>query len=131
MNSLKIVAEFAPSSKQHDISFEDWRRAQYAQSQVMEYYLRDLTFRMGELLLVVVNDLTVLDQKFIDLLTTRCKNYRGKKQVVVIHNFKEVSTEEELEAVWKVCYFLFFIFNFFPYLHFILATSSGFFYGQT
>ena len=87
------------------LTFEKWRRGQYAQSQVMEYYLRDLTYRMAELLIVVVNDLTVADQKFIDLLENRCADdfARGRlKQLVVVHNFKEVSSEDELKAVWEV-----------------------------
>lgn len=84
------------------MSLERWKKQQYAQAQVMEYYHRDLTYHMAELILVVINDLTVADQKFIDLLEERCQQSRNNKQIIVVHNFKEVSTPEELADVWKV-----------------------------
>lgn len=64
----------------------------------MEHYLRDLTLNTAQLLLFVVNDLTVADQKFIDYLEGKA----GSGSLIVVHNFKEVTTKEELDEVWKV-----------------------------
>jgi len=86
--------------KQVDIN--TWRKIEHAQAQVMEYYHRDLAFHLAELTVFVVNDLTVADQKFIDLLTKRAETSGENKVLVVVHNFKEVSTLEDLREVWKV-----------------------------
>ena len=86
-----------------------WRKIEHAQAQVMEYYHRDLAFHLAELTVFVVNDLTVADQKFIDLLTKRAETSGENKLLVVVHNFKEVSTLEDLREVWKVTTMSFFL----------------------
>ena len=55
----------------------------------------------------VVNDFTSLDQRYLDKLSRSIQNSPSKRfrEVIVIHNFKEVENQEILEHIWneQVC----------------------------
>eukprot|EP01102_Stenamoeba_stenopodia_P021363 TRINITY_DN858_c0_g1_i1.p1 TRINITY_DN858_c0_g1~~TRINITY_DN858_c0_g1_i1.p1 ORF type:complete len:581 (-),score=139.62 TRINITY_DN858_c0_g1_i1:112-1854(-) len=69
-----------------------------------EMFTQDLVFHLTDFIIVVVNDLTWPDQEYLLALNNKLKksekatSYFG---VVVVHNFKETDTEEELLALWK------------------------------
>ena len=50
----------------------------------------------------VVNDFTSLDQRYLDKLTRSLQNSptKGFREVIVIHNFKEVENQEILDHIW-------------------------------
>jgi hypothetical protein len=74
----------------------------YAQSQAMEFFLRDLTFTLSQILLLVVSDLTISDQKFIDMIQNRIDEDRAvRRNLIVIHNLKDVSSAEDYDLVWN------------------------------
>lgn len=74
------------------------RKAELSQAQVMEYFIRDLTYHASELLLIVVNHITLEDQKFITLIEGRSEG----KGIVIVHNLRDVTSEEELHREWEV-----------------------------
>lgn len=74
----------------------------YAQSQAMEFFLRDITFTLSQILILVVSDLTISDQKFIDMIQNRIDEDRVKaRKLIVVHNLKDVTTEEDYNLVWN------------------------------
>ena len=72
------------------------------EKEATELFLAELIFEMSDYFLCVVNDFTSLDQRYLDKLT---RNLQGSKkdfrEVIVVHNCKEVVDEETLRHVWE------------------------------
>jgi len=72
------------------------------EKEATELFLQELIFEMSDYFLCVVNDFTSLDQRYLDKLT---RNLQGSKkdfrEVIVVHNCKEVIDEETLRYVWE------------------------------
>ena len=72
------------------------------EKEATELFLQELIFEMSDYFLCVVNDFTSLDQRYLDKLT---RNLQGSKkdfrEVIVVHNCKEVIDEETLRHVWE------------------------------
>jgi hypothetical protein len=62
-----------------------------------------LVFEISDYFLFVVNDFTSLDQRYLDKLTRSIQNSptKGFREVIVIHNFKEVENQEILDHIWN------------------------------
>lgn len=68
-----------------------------------EHFILELVFDIADYFLFVVNDFTSLDQRYLDKLSRSLQTTasKGFREVIVIHNFKEVESEEILEHIWK------------------------------
>ena len=72
-------------------------------------FLQDLIFNVTDFFIIVVNDLTWLDQEYISSIGYRLKkrsNLNQKEENVapilfVIHNFKEAKTMHEVKTLWE------------------------------
>jgi len=72
------------------------------EKEATELFLQDLIFEMSDYFLCVVNDFTSLDQRFLDRLTRKLQDSpKVFREVIVIHNCKEVVDEDTLRHVWE------------------------------
>ena len=60
-------------------------------------------FELSDYFLFVVNDFTSLDQRYLDKLTRTLQNSPNKnfREVIVVHNFKEIESQEILDHTWE------------------------------
>jgi len=67
-----------------------------------EFFLEDLTFQLADFFVVVVNDLTSLDQEYIQKLHLKLMNHPDKvQQLYIVHNFKDAISTELLQKLWE------------------------------
>jgi TolA-binding protein len=68
-----------------------------------EKRLRDIIFSLSNIFILVVNDYTTLDQEILEKLEKQLLiNKKNKeKQIIVVHNFKDVNDEESRQIVWR------------------------------
>ena len=73
------------------------------EKEATEMFILDLVFDLADYFICVVNDFTSLDQRYLDKITRSLQNSSRKmfREVIVIHNLKEVESQEVLEHVWK------------------------------
>lgn len=72
------------------------------EKETTELFLQELIFEMSDYFLCVVNDFTSLDQRYLDKLTRNLQNSNKPfREVIVVHNCKEVIDEETLHYVWE------------------------------
>ncbi|CAF1227379.1 unnamed protein product [Adineta ricciae] len=64
-----------------------------------EALLREVVLHLSTFLIIVVNRLRATDQIYIKEILKYLRNYPQKKSVVIIHNFLDVETVEDLEKV--------------------------------
>ena len=65
------------------------------EKETTELFLQELIFEMSDYFLCVVNDFTSLDQRYLDKLTRNLQNSKKAfREVIVVHNCKEVIDEE-------------------------------------
>ena len=95
---IKIVKEEAGEALATSTTILKGLKRDHSQAQVMEYFLRDFTFHASELIVVVVNNMTLSEQKLIALLESSVEN----KAIVIVHNFRDITTQKDLENAWKV-----------------------------
>lgn len=83
---VKVVSEFSVSEKE-----------------ASELFLLDLVFDLSDYFICVVNDFTSLDQRYLDKISRSLQNSSMKtfREVIVIHNLKEVETRDVLEYLWN------------------------------
>ena len=73
-----------------------------AQKEATELFLLDLIFDLSDYFICVVNDFTSLDQRYLDKLTRGLQNSsKVFKEVIVVHNLKEVTSAQVLAHVWE------------------------------
>ena len=74
------------------------------EKEATEMFILDLVFDISDYFIFVVNDFTSLDQRYLDKLTRSLHNSPNKsfREVIVIHNFKEVESEEILNHIWEI-----------------------------
>lgn len=68
-----------------------------------EHFILELVFDVADYFLFVVNDFTSLDQRYLDKLSRSLQTSASKsfREVIVIHNFKEVESQEILDHIWE------------------------------
>lgn len=73
------------------------------EKEATEMFILDLVFEISDYFLFVVNDFTSLDQRYLDKLTRSLQNSpsKGFREVIVIHNFKEVENQDILSHIWE------------------------------
>ncbi len=73
------------------------------EKEATEMFILDLVFDISDYFIFVVNDFTSLDQRYLDKLTRSLHNspYKSFREVIVIHNFKEVESKEILDHIWE------------------------------
>jgi len=72
-----------------------------AQREATELFLNDLIFDLSDYFICVVNDFTSLDQRYLDKLTRSLNNStKVFREVIVVHNLKEVTSAQVLAYVW-------------------------------
>ncbi|CAD8086757.1 unnamed protein product [Paramecium sonneborni] len=66
-----------------------------------EHFIIDLVFELSDYFICVVNDFTSLDQRYLDRLTRQLQNSsKTFREIIVVHNLKEIETPEILQHVW-------------------------------
>jgi HSP20 family molecular chaperone IbpA len=74
-----------------------------AQKEATELFLLDLIFDLSDYFICVVNDFTSLDQRYLDKLTRSLQNSsKTFREVIVVHNLKEVTSAQVLAHVWAM-----------------------------
>lgn len=65
-------------------------------------FILDLVFDIADYFICVVNDFTSLDQRYLDRLSRNLSRSPTKtfREIIVIHNLKELESPEILEHVW-------------------------------
>lgn len=83
---VKVVSEFSVSEKE-----------------ASELFILDLVFDLSDYFICVVNDFTSLDQRYLDKISRSLQNSSMKtfREVIVIHNLKEVETKDVLDYLWN------------------------------
>ena len=73
------------------------------EKEATEMFIQDLVFEISDYFLFVVNDFTSQDQRYQDKLTRSLQNSPSKafREVIVIHNFKEVENQDILSHIWE------------------------------
>ena len=72
------------------------------EKETTELFLQELIFEMSDYFLCVVNDFTSLDQRYLDKLTRNLQNStKAFREVIVVHNCKEVIDDATLRHVWE------------------------------
>ncbi|EAR86836.1 50S ribosome-binding GTPase (macronuclear) [Tetrahymena thermophila SB210] len=73
------------------------------EKEATEVFISDLVFEISDYFICVVNDFTSLDQRYLDKLSRNLQNSPKKtfREIIVIHNLKEVESSEILEHVWQ------------------------------
>jgi len=86
-NGNQIPANLIPKDQQ--IKSEEHEQA-LKYKQASERFQQQAIVNMADALIVVVNELTMKDQRYIQNLHSEIQKSRQKKLLVVIHNYKEV-----------------------------------------
>jgi hypothetical protein len=73
------------------------------EKEATEMFLLDIVFELSDYFICVVNDFTSLDQRYLDRLSRNLQNSPNKtfREVIVVHNLKEVENEEVLDHLWQ------------------------------
>jgi len=73
------------------------------EKEATEMFILDLVFEISDYFICVVNDFTSLDQRYLDKLSRNLQNSPNKifREIIVIHNLKEVESQEILEHIWQ------------------------------
>jgi len=76
-----------------------------AEKKATEQFLQELIFEIADVLIVVVDNLTVLDQEYLQTMHMKISqnnNTKGKtaKHLFVLHNFRDSLTETEAQERW-------------------------------
>ncbi|KAL1510272.1 hypothetical protein AB1Y20_006594 [Prymnesium parvum] len=72
------------------------------EKEATELFLQEIIFEMSDYFLCVVNDFTSLDQRYLDKLTRNLQDSKKDfREVIVVHNCKEVIDEDTLRHVWE------------------------------
>lgn len=92
---LDTAGSYSPVKVQNSMSI--------IEREATEHFLLELVFDISDYFLFVVNDFTSLDQRYLDKLTRSLQNQANKsfREVIVIHNFKEVEGQDILEHIWE------------------------------
>jgi len=77
-----------------------------AEKKATEHFLQELIFEISDVLIVVVDNLTVLDQEYLQTMhmkITRGSNINNQKikKFYIVHNFRDTTNEKEALARWK------------------------------
>lgn len=68
---------------------------------LMEQILIDIIFQISDHIIWVINDLTALEQRFLDKLCKKMQDSKSKKEIFIIHNLKEIQSQEILDHIWE------------------------------
>mmetsp|Transcript_3483 Transcript_3483/g.5205 ORF Transcript_3483/g.5205 Transcript_3483/m.5205 type:complete len:700 (+) Transcript_3483:206-2305(+) len=91
---LDSAGSYSPVKVQNELSV--------AQKEATEHFLMDLIFDLSDYFICVVNDFTSLDQRYLDKLMRLLQNSNKTfREVIVVHNLKEVTHERVLDHIWR------------------------------
>lgn len=76
-------------------------KAVFNEKLLTSLFMQDMVLEVSDLLIVVVNQLTLEDQRFIRALEGKVKKQKvtSRKSIIVVHNLKEVDTQEDLDKL--------------------------------
>jgi len=74
-----------------------------AAKKATENFLQELIFRLADIIIVVVNDLTVLDQEYLQTMAIKMQTSGGVrvKQMFLVHNFRDCTDLKDAQIRWK------------------------------
>lgn len=92
---LDTAGSYSPVKVENNLSI--------IEREATEHFILELVFDVADYFLFVVNDFTSLDQRYLDKLSRSLQSSPNKtfREVIVIHNFKEVESTEILEHLWQ------------------------------
>jgi flagellar basal body L-ring protein FlgH len=64
--------------------------------QVSERFQQQTALTLGDVILVVVNELTSTEQEFIERLLVEIKSGRQRKKIIMVHNYRNVDSADAL-----------------------------------
>jgi len=62
-------------------------------------FLQEVVLEIADLVIVVVNQLTLEDQRYVAKVAKKLKLFKQEKQMIVIHNFKDTNSEQDLKEL--------------------------------
>jgi len=71
------------------------------EKKTLELLIQEITFRLVDQVIVVVGDMTWQDQEYIQILQKQLEESTKNTSLIVIHNFCDVETEEDLFDMWQ------------------------------
>ncbi|KRX05357.1 P-loop containing nucleoside triphosphate hydrolase [Pseudocohnilembus persalinus] len=92
---VDTAGSYSPVQIKNDLSI--------VEKEATETFLQDLVFEISDYFICVVNDFTSLDQRYLDRISRNLQNSTSKtfREIIVIHNLKEVESQEILEHAWE------------------------------
>jgi len=92
---LDTAGSYSPVKVENNLSI--------IEKEATEHFILELVFEVADYFLFVVNDFTSLDQRYLDKLSRSLQTSptKGFKEVIVIHNFKEVESQDILQHIWQ------------------------------
>lgn len=92
---LDTAGSYSPVKVQNQMSI--------IEREATEHFILELVFDISDYFLFVVNDFTSLDQRYLDKLSRSLQTTANKsfREVIVIHNFKEVEGQDILDHIWE------------------------------
>lgn len=92
---LDTAGSYSPVKVQNNMSI--------IEREATEHFILELVFDISDYFLFVVNDFTSLDQRYLDKLSRSLQTTanKGFREVIVIHNFKEVEGQDILDYIWE------------------------------
>jgi len=73
------------------------------EKEATEKFMLEMVLELSDYFICVVNDFTSLDQRYLDKICRNLQNSTSKifREVIVVHNLKEVDTQEILDHLWE------------------------------
>lgn len=70
---------------------------------INEKIILGLVFEISDFLIFVMNEFTAIDQRYLDKVLKVLKSKKNKNffQLIVVHNYKEVESQEILDHLWE------------------------------
>jgi len=72
------------------------------EKKISEHLIQHIAFQLSDMVIVVINEITWPDQEYIEIL--RCKllaSNKHNKTLYIVHNYLDITVEEELFYMWK------------------------------
>lgn len=92
---LDTVGSYSPVHVINENSVKD--------RELTELFLLDVVFEISDYFIFVMSDFNAVDQRYLDKLSKMLKSSKNKpfNEIIVVHNFKEVESQEILDHFWE------------------------------
>lgn len=77
------------------------KKMQEREKKYTEAFIQELAFGLSDYFIIVVNDFTAKDQKFLRSLMKKNESNKERQSIIVIHNFKDVESKDLHDYAWE------------------------------